>query len=166
MENTGFSLEKNNIFPSEIIDYVLSSIPKAVADKNIKLIKKDFDDNIIFLADKEKIIKVFQTILSNAIKYSFNEGEVVISLKKKFANGNEFLVFSVADEGIGIDNESMGNITKKFFRGKQAFSYSPDGFGLNLYISKKIIEAHGGSLWFEKRKKSGVVFYFSIPLNN
>lgn len=164
MENTGFSLKKDNIFSSEFIDPVLISEAKNIADKKIKLNQTIFDENFIFSADKNKISKVFQIILTNAIKYSFPEGEILISCEKKYLSGIESLVFSVTDNGIGLDNDSLRNISKKFFRAKQAISYSPDGFGLNLFIAKKIIEAHGGALWFEKGKKAGSVFYFSIPL--
>jgi two-component system sensor histidine kinase VicK len=74
------------------------------------------------------------------------------------------LVFSLSDDGIGMSRESGKNLAKKFFRSQEAVSMSPNGFGLSLFIAKKIIEAHGGELWFEHGKTRGAVFFFSLPL--
>ncbi len=164
MENTGFSLKKSKVFFDEITEPVFLLEEKNIRDKKLKIKKDIFDENFIFEVDKEKIIKALHIIFSNAVKYSFEEGEIELNIEKKYLSGKENLVFSVKDKGMGIEDESLNNIAKKFFRGKQAFSLSPEGFGLNLFIARKIIEAHNGVLWFERGKNSGSIFYLSLPL--
>jgi two-component system, OmpR family, sensor histidine kinase VicK len=104
--------------------------------------------------DKRRISQVIYNLLHNAIKFT-NEGSITISVKRK-----DVIVISVKDTGTGIDPEIMPKLFTKFA------TKSVAGTGLGLFISKSIIEAHGGRMWAENNADSkGATFYFSLPLS-
>lgn len=111
-------------------------------------------------ADKARVSQVIIHLLENAVKFT-REGSVTISLKREenSVNKNEqTTTVSVKDSGSGIDSDIMPRLFDKFA------SKSYQGTGLGLFISKKIIEAHGGKIWAENnRDKKGATFYFSLP---
>lgn len=113
-------------------------------------------------ADKDQIRIVLQNLLENAIRYNKQNGKIIIWLEEKDGK----LVTAVADTGIGIDEESKQRIFERFYRAKNAINVSYIGTGLGLSNSKKIIEKHGGNIWFESKENEGSTFYFSLPLAN
>ena len=111
-------------------------------------------------ADKEKLRIVFQNLLENAIKYSNAHGKIFIALKKK----NDFLEISIKDAGVGISEEGKKRVFEKFFRDTEAQKKEAVGSGIGLFTSKKIVEGHGGKIWFESNEDQGTTFFFTIPL--
>jgi signal transduction histidine kinase len=138
------------------------------------------DEDIIVEADKGRIIQVISNLLSNAIRFA-KEGDVNISLKRtgeimgsddgKYNNANNDnndnkdkgeVIVSVKDTGIGIDPEVFPKLFSKF-----AITSDAGGIGLGLFISKNIIEAHGGRIWADNDANGkGAIFSFSLPINN
>jgi two-component system, OmpR family, sensor histidine kinase VicK len=112
---------------------------------------------MLFLeADKERITQVFDNVLSNAIKFT-KEGTINVSLESRDSQA----VVSVKDNGQGIDPEVLSKLFEKFA------SKSYQGTGLGLFISKGIVEAHGGKIWAENNADGkGATFSFSLPLDN
>lgn len=113
--------------------------------------------------DPVLIKQVLINLISNAVKYSFNknsEGLVMISLDKK---GKE-AVIKVKDNGIGIPEEFQSRIFQKFFRADNVYKLDTEGTGFGLYISKLIIEASGGKIWFKSVEGAGTAFYFTLPI--
>jgi len=110
--------------------------------------------------DQEKISLAIQNLLENAIKYTLPGGKIKIFLGQK--EGNVF--FSVQDSGIGIPESQKERIFTKFFRGANAIRIETEGSGLGLFITKNIIEAHGGKIWFESKEGKGSTFYFTLPI--
>jgi signal transduction histidine kinase len=123
------------------------------------------NDLLLVFADKGRIAQVFDNILNNAIKFT-DEGSISVTIsaegrkKKENVNGKqEVIVISVKDTGKGIDPEIMPRLFTKFS------TKSFQGTGLGLYISKSIIEAHGGKIWAQNNADGkGATFYFSLPL--
>jgi len=111
-------------------------------------------------ADKEKIKLVIQNLVENAVKYTLPGKKIVVKLGLK--NGE--VLFSIKDEGIGIPKDQQERIFTKFFRGANALKMETDGTGLGLFISKNIIEAHGGKIWFKSEENKGSTFYFTLPV--
>ncbi len=115
-------------------------------------------------AEKEEIHDVLSNLLTNAIKYTPPMGKIEIKteLKEKFA------VISVKDNGIGFVDEQKKKIFKQFGkieRYGQGLDLGIDGTGLGLYISKRIVESHGGKIWMESGgKDQGSSFYFTLPI--
>lgn len=106
--------------------------------------------------DQERALQVLGNLLGNAIKFS-NEGGMV-SARVESREGE--LRFVVEDRGPGIPAKQIEHIFDRFWRASSEDSRS---FGLGLYISKRIVEAHGGRLWVESKPGSGSTFYFALP---
>jgi signal transduction histidine kinase len=102
---------------------------------------------------------VFRNLISNAIKFTMQGGEVIISAVEK---QNE-IIFSVRDTGVGIPKNNIG----KLFRIDQNYSTTgtnkEKGTGLGLILCKDFIEKHGGKIWVESEEKIGSTFFFSLP---
>ena len=112
------------------------------------------------MVDVEKIELAVQNILDNAVKYTPKGGKVIVALNY---NKKE-VVISIKDTGVGIPKNQQKRIFTKFFRGSNVIKLETDGSGLGLFITKNIIEAHGGKVWFESEENKGTTFYFSLPI--
>jgi len=147
----------NDVISNFIQDYT-KQIKKGSSISNVKLFYKPTADNmlsVVIEADKARLAQVISNLLSNAVKFT-KEGTIFISTEKK---DNHILV-SVKDTGKGIDPEILPRLFSKFA------SKSFEGTGLGLFISKSIIEAHGGRIWAENNSdgKKGATFSFSLPI--
>jgi signal transduction histidine kinase len=141
------------------------TILNTIADSRNQ-IKREYKDNIklelaskedIFIeADKSRLNQVVSNLLNNAIKFT-NEGTIITIVEKK----DSYVIVSVKDSGAGIDSEIFPRLFSKF-----ATTSEIGGMGLGLFISKSIIEAHGGKIWAENNPdgEKGATFYFSLPL--
>ncbi|MGA8564618.1 MAG: HAMP domain-containing sensor histidine kinase, partial [Nitrososphaeraceae archaeon] len=126
---------------------------------NVKLAMAPKEDIVLVEGDKERLTQVFDNILSNAIKFT-KEGTIIVSIQRTKENDKEFGVVSVKDTGSGIDSEILPRLFTKFATKSQT------GTGLGLYISKRIIETHGGKVWAENNlQETGATFSFSIALD-
>jgi signal transduction histidine kinase len=133
-------------------------------DKRIEIeyIKLEINKEYSVYGDRNRIGQVISNLISNSIKFIFKEGKISISIEKTKDNNNvDIIIVKIKDTGIGIDDEIYPNLFTKFA------TKSFQGTGLGLYISKKIVEAHGGKIWAENNKnEKGASFYFSLPLNH
>jgi signal transduction histidine kinase len=119
--------------------------------------KEQSNDNeaIYIYADKNRIIRVLYNLLSNSIKFT-KHGRIDIMLEKN----SDHLTLKIRDYGAGMDENILPSLFGKFI------TTSPSGTGLGLYISKNIIEAHGGKIWAENNKDNqGATFTFTLPIN-
>ncbi len=107
--------------------------------------------------DVERIHQVLTNLLSNALKFTPRGGAVEVVA----APAGDQVRFSVHDTGPGIDPESSTKIFDRFW---QSAPGDRRGLGLGLYISRNIVEAHGGKIWFEPRKGGGSSFHFTLPV--
>ena len=131
------------------------------SNSNIKLLYNPIENNnnIIVDADRYRITQIISNLLDNAIKFTKEgQGETVSVNIKKMEN-DSWVIVDIKDTGSGIDPEIMPRLFTKFA------SKSFKGTGLGLFISKSIIEAHGGKIWAENNKDGkGATFSFSLPL--
>jgi two-component system, OmpR family, sensor histidine kinase VicK len=140
--------------------------------KDNRKIKLDYksDGDVWVIADRNRIIQVISNLLANALKFT-KAGKILVELtkrkSKKIADNNHQVIVSVKDEGPGIDASIMPRLFTKFA------SKSEKGTGLGLFISKSIIEAHGGEIWAKNNRSSrrkrgsggaGATFSFSLPV--
>ena len=118
----------------------------------------NYDNLPLVWADYTQMVQVFQNLISNSIKYNEQENPTInISAEKKV---NDW-VFKVEDNGIGIDPKHRVHVFKIFQRLHGRDEY--DGTGIGLAIVKRIVEQHGGMIWYESKPGEGSIFYFSIP---
>jgi PAS domain S-box-containing protein len=114
--------------------------------------------------DERRLTQVLNNLISNAIKYSPDGGEIRVHGEVL----SEYVTVSVSDQGIGIPEHEQHRIFEKFSRLDNALSRKTEGTGLGLYLTKAIIEAHGGRVWFtssvpENGAHASTTFTFSIP---
>lgn len=149
---------------SDFIQLVLDVIEEQkglASQKNINLIfNKQFEGQLIVNMDRDKIRQAIVNLINNAIKYTRNNGEVIIEVKSE----NEKVYFIVKDNGIGIPKEQQGRIFEKFFRGDNAVEIQAQGSGLGLYVVKEMIEKHGGNISFISEQNKGTTFTVELPL--
>lgn len=131
---------------------------KHVKSHRLSFVDESFD--VIIKADQARIQQVLTNLVSNAIKFSPDGGDIVLSLK----NEQGHLVASVKDGGLGIPEAELEKLFTKFQRIDQGDRKKIGGTGLGLAISRGIIEKHGGAIWVESIEGEGSTFYFSLPL--
>ncbi len=140
----------------DVIDASIRSVHHLAKEKKT-VISINCDESIPALGlDKNQIARVFTNLISNAIKHNSSSTNIDIEAKKL---DNE-ISFSVKDNGKGIAEENKASIFSKYPTRKGQI-----GTGLGLYLSKQIIEAHNGKIWFETEEDKGTDFIFTIPLN-
>jgi len=137
------------------IKAALANLRLAIEESRAAVI---FDPLPVVSADPGQIIRLFQNLIGNAIKYRGDSGPAIqVSAKRE---GDEW-VFSVADNGIGIEAQYYSRIFQIFQRLHKRDEYP--GTGIGLAVCKKIIDRHGGRIWVESVPGKGSVFYFTIP---
>ncbi|AIF84209.1 signal transduction histidine kinase [Candidatus Nitrososphaera evergladensis SR1] len=156
IENNTFKLAKEPANLGEVVYATVEDYRAQLEDKAGSAIVYDMTDVPMNL-DKTRIMQVLSNLLGNAIKFT-KQGTVTVSVTKDAAAGK--VTVAVRDTGKGIDPEIMPRLFQKFA------TKSDSGTGLGLYISKSIVEAHGGTMWAENNADGagGATFYFTLPL--
>ena len=144
----------------EIIKSIIDECKEEANKKNI-LIKFEKSENQfpMVMVDVEKIKLAIKNILDNSIRYSSKGGAVEILLSK-----NKEIEIQISDNGMGIPKNEQNKVFNKFFRGSNILQIDTEGTGLGLYMSKSIIEAHNGKIWFNSEEGKGTTFFISIPI--
>jgi two-component system sensor histidine kinase VicK len=162
IESQTLKLEKERFNICDLIPTIIEDYKERIKDNTNDKVELIYNDNlnnnpIVVEADKERIIQVISNLLSNSIQFT-NEG--YISLNIVSDNDSKEVIITVKDTGIGINPEILPRLFSKFV------TRSQQGTGLGLFISKNIIEAHGGRIWAENNSLDGkgTIFGFTLPL--
>jgi PAS domain S-box-containing protein len=151
-----FSPENTNI--SNLVNQATELLFAFAQQKSIT-ISKEVPDNLSISADEAMVSTILRNLISNAIKFTHAGGKIVISTVQM----PDELVLSVADDGVGINKESIG----KLFRIEESYStlgtQNEKGTGLGLLLCKEFIDKHRGRIWVESESGKGSTFFFSIP---
>ena len=113
----------------------------------------------VIWGDPDKVEQILTNLVGNAIKYSPAGGEVVVSVSCE----DDDVRVSVRDQGIGMSPRDMGQLFEKFYRVDRDEVRRAGGTGLGLYITKRLVEMHGGRIWAESWTGSGSEFSFTLP---
>jgi two-component system phosphate regulon sensor histidine kinase PhoR len=160
LESGRFQINKQLLPIRDIIIDSVKSFHTLARDKDISL-SEDIPAELPEMEiDGERIRQVVINLLSNAVKFSDPGGSVNVKVEK---NENE-LLFTIADRGVGMSKESLRHLFERFYRAEDKLARG--GTGLGLYITKQIIEAHGGKIWAESKLGEGSTFSLTLPLNN
>jgi signal transduction histidine kinase len=156
IESQSLQLKKERVNLTEVLLHSIKDIKNQILDSGKIKVVYDPKEDFFVEADKERITQVISNLLGNAIKFT-KEGSISITEQM---NDNKEVVVNVHDTGSGIDPEIMPRLFTKFA------TKSDTGTGLGLFISKSIIEAHGGRIWAENNNdgKGGATFTLSLPL--
>lgn len=148
-----FSLE-------ETIKEVLNTIEGAFHKKCIRVRVYIHNDIPQIMADKEKFQQIMHNLLSNAFKFTPENGRVSINAKLI----NQHVQIAVSDTGIGIRQEDMDKLFKAFLQVDGSFSRQYEGSGLGLILAKRLVELHGGKIWVKSIFGKGSTFIFTLPV--
>lgn len=166
IENNSLILTKETVDTAKVVKDIVDSYNQNLREKNAVNKSKNLEELMIIqngvkdlevTLDKVRITQVICNILDNALSFS-HEGKIKVVLKKEKRNGQNFLLVRVKDTGPGIDPEILSKLFTKFA------SKSDMGTGLGLFISKGIVEAHGGKIWAENNPNRGATFSFTLPI--
>ena len=154
IDSNSFTIQKEEFDLNTLIGQIIEDEQHAIEKRNLRIVFVPQTSNLPVLADESRIGQVIVNLLDNAIKFT-REGQILVTSEM-----NEEIVVSVHDDGPGIDPEIFPVLFSKFA------SRSPSGTGLGLFICKKIIEAHGGTIHARNSSapgKSGAIFTFTLP---
>ncbi|MFY0742535.1 ATP-binding protein [Solibacillus silvestris] len=147
----------NKISLTALIEDVLKNF-QIDPQHNIRFV--DESTNAIVNADEERIIQLLFNLIGNAIKFSPNGGEIIISMQ----NINETVQVSIQDRGIGIPESAIPSLFQKFKRVDNSSRRKIGGTGLGLALSKEIISKHKGDIWLKSEEGIGTTIFFTLPL--
>jgi len=116
-------------------------------------------DERVVNGDRDRLEQVLGNLLENAVKYSPEGSDISVDVDDR----GDHVVTAVSDRGMGIPADELGQVFERFHRGRHVSSTNYGGLGLGLYITKQIVERHGGQIWVESREGQGTTFYFSLP---
>ncbi|MEL6194375.1 MAG: HAMP domain-containing sensor histidine kinase [Bacteroidota bacterium] len=138
----------------ESLEYKLTSKKRNITSQ---IITNGFE-NVLVMADRERILQVLSNLVDNAIKYGDSNGTVSIEIHEK----DDKMEVRVADEGSGIEEEHLDKIFRRFYRVDKSRSRDKGGTGLGLAICKHLLTVHGESIWVESKLGEGTSFTFTL----
>jgi NtrC-family two-component system sensor histidine kinase KinB len=153
LEEGTAGLQRERVFPAELVQRVMDELADKVAAKGLKLKSNVQPDLPAVLVDRQRIDHVFTNLITNAVKHSPRGGEIVVGAARTDDNGVEFYV---TDQGPGVPDEYRTLIFDRFFR---VPGQTNPGAGLGLSIAKEITIAHGGRIGVKDAEARGSRFY-------
>lgn len=160
IESGNMEINYEKFYVKTAINETISVLNGLAANRKV-VIETNGDLNLFLTADLRRFKQIMYNLLCNAIKFSHENGKVVVNSIK---TGNNIKI-EVIDNGIGISKEDRDKIFKKFRQLDSALSRKEEGTGLGLTLTKKLIELHKGAIDFESEKDKGSNFWFVIPEN-
>jgi signal transduction histidine kinase len=156
-----FELQKTPTLLSDVLNSEISQLMIAAELHNVNLIYDPPTNLPIINCDQNKLRQVMMNMIDNAIFYSHGADRVEVALYEK----DHHVVFCVRDYGIGVPRAEQSRLFTKFYRASNARKIRPDGTGVGLFMARKIVTAHGGSLIFNSKENVGSTFGFRLPVN-
>ncbi len=142
-----------------VVADVLDMLSPTLRERSVR-VEADVPDDLPRIdGDADLIKQVFINLISNAIKYSPRGTTVTVAAREEAVN----ILVSVADQGVGISKDDIGNVFDKYFRARTQKESKMEGLGLGLAIVKNIVEQHGGGVRVESHEGQGSTFFFTLP---
>lgn len=161
IERGVFSISTETVDWASNVAEVVDEFSDQARDKKIELVfTKPQNQSYFVKADKIRINEVLSNLLSNALSYTKKGGKISVEIEQK----DQEVITSVKDTGVGIPKSALPHLFTKFFRANGSATQGIKGTGLGLYISKAIVERHGGRIWVESEAGKGSTFSFSLPV--
>jgi len=158
IESGKVPLKLQDVSPCVLINTAVERLALQAQRENLSITVLCENDLPPVFADPIRIEQVLMNLLHNAIKFTESGGKITLQANQ---DGN-FIVFSIADTGIGIPADDLPRIFERFY--KTDPSRRKGGTGLGLAIARKLVEAHHGNIWAESTEGEGSTFYFSLPI--
>jgi len=161
LEINNLYLKKEEVDLKELVLKVVYSLMSLIEARHLKIEYNFSNSCCSVFGDSDKLELVIQNLVDNAIKYSMDNGRIIININC-FKND---VKFSITDEGFGIPNDQQKFIFHKFFRADNAVKFKTEGIGLGLFIAKSIIDKLGGKIGFYSKEGKGTTFWFTLPMS-
>jgi signal transduction histidine kinase len=158
--NKSEPLQKESLDLNELILNCVDSFKMTLSQKEIGLNLQLLPHTCYIKADGIKLKRAFSNLLSNAIKFTPAGGLITLSVRKEEGH----YMVEIKDNGIGIPHELQPGIFQKFTPAKRQGTNGENSTGLGMYITRQIIEHHGGEVWFESQDKRGATFYVKLAV--
>lgn len=159
LTNEKIVLEKQTVCMNEMLDQLVEELVPQAEEHGLSFVKEFPDERIYTELDSEKIVRVFDNLLTNAIKYSKDEGEINVSLQRQ----EDYIQISVANQSEEFTKKELENVFERFYKKDQSRSRATEGSGLGLAIAKSIVEVQGGEIRAEY--ENGIVrFIVLLPI--
>jgi signal transduction histidine kinase len=158
MADGGFALDESEFDLAELLAEAVEAA-RPVADKRRIKLRDQSQSELLLLGDRDRLTQVIDNLLSNALKFTPEGGEVTVDSVR--SNGNVRLV--VADTGVGMRPDEIGHLFERFYRTDAATAQAIQGSGLGLSISKTIVEAHGGTITAASQLGVGTSMTIELP---
>ena len=162
IESGSFELTLTEFEVQQAIQDVVRSLKNQIDEKGMHVVLDFPPDLPEAKADGLRFSQVVTNLLSNACKYS-PEGSTTTITAKQTAG---LMQIDVADTGMGISKADASRLFTKFYRADNSLTREESGTGLGLFITRHIIEAHGGKIWVESEEGKGSTFSFTLPLTD
>ena len=157
LETGHLSIDRTPLAPGDVVGEAVEMQQALAAASSIDLRVEVAADAPAVLADRDRLLQVFDNLIGNALKFTEPGGQVTVGAARGAGGG----LFWVADNGRGMAREELRHAFDRFW---QASARSGRlGAGLGLPITKGIVEAHGGRIWAESTPGEGSTFFFAIP---
>lgn len=165
IEANQLALEEIHFNIMELVEEVAEIYALKAADKEIEIITRvDTSINVNRVGDPGRLKQIILNLISNALKFT-EEGEIVVTLSAEInEQGDEHLVISVSDTGIGIPRDKLETIFASFTQADTSTTRKYGGTGLGLTISKRLTEMMDGNIWVESEENKGSSFYVRVAL--
>lgn len=157
LEKSNYEINYDKIDFSVLVQSVMEEMEEDAKEKEITLNLMDHLGKIEYIGDMTLLIQLFTNLISNAIKYGREGGNVNISL----SCDNSLIKIYIEDDGIGISKEHLNKIWNRFYQVNS--SHNNDGFGLGLFIVKLIVQLHKGTIEVSSMENKGTVFIVTLP---
>lgn len=144
--------------PTHVVTEAVDTLQAQASARGISLVAEIAPSSSLAAFDPARILQVLTNLLSNAIKFTPANGRIVVHVERV----EDQIRFSVRDTGVGIPTDKLEAV---FIRFRQVTKDDRRGVGLGLYISKCIVQGHGGRIWAESRIGEGSTFFFTLPIH-
>lgn len=151
---------QNNL--SELLQDIVKTQGLFAQQKNVQLVfDAPWPEILTINCDGVKLKRVFNNIISNAIKYGLDNSAVSIAYQQK----DGFHIISIKNKGIGVPKSEQKHIFDGFYRASNAVKSGAGGTGMGLYLSRSVVEQHGGNLWLTSTENVETIVYISLPVD-
>ena len=162
--NMEMHLEQANVIP--FVKYLSESFHSLAQDAKINLIVYTETEELVMDFDPDKLAAIISNVLSNAIKFTPENGKIVVHLSRISENGKFFFLIKVKDNGRGIAKEDIPNIFNRFYQVDSSHSREHEGTGIGLALTKELIDLIGGTIVVESELEKGSTFSIKVPVSN
>ncbi|WP_423738976.1 sensor histidine kinase [Clostridium cibarium] len=145
LNNDGIKINKSQVNVTEFLFQLIDELTPLFEENKLSIIKSNVEEKVLVDLDTDKMLRVFENLLTNAIKYSYKPGNIIVGVSKK----DGYATISIRNKGENIPPEKVSKLFERFYRLDESRNGKSGGSGLGLAISKNIVELHGGQIWAE-----------------